>query len=87
MAKKLKVRTMASSRDGDFGLGVKVHGDSPADFAKALRKFKRKISDSGILKEIKDRQYYQKPSDKRREAKKSARIRQLKALKKQQDLF
>ena len=48
---------------------------------KALRKFKRKVADSGILQEIKDKKYYQKPSDKRREKKKAARIRQLKAMK------
>jgi len=87
MAKKIKINSMANSRDGEHGLMVKVRSDSPADFAKALRKFKRKIADSGILKEIKDRQHYQKPSDKRREAKKAAKIRQLKAMRDQQNKF
>lgn len=64
------------------GLTVTVRGDSPMDFQKALRKFKRKIADSGILKEIKERQYYTKPSDKRREAKKRAvaRMRKQRAM-------
>jgi len=80
MAKRTKISTMANVRDGEYGLSVKVRGDSPQDYMKALRKFKRKVADSGLLKEIKDKQYYQKPSDKRREKKKAARIRQLKAL-------
>ena len=71
---------MFNSKDG-MGMGVRVQGESPADFMKALRKFKRKVADSGILQEIKDKKYYQKPSDKRREKKKAARIRQLKAMK------
>lgn len=37
---------------------------------KALRIFKRKIKKSGLLQEIKDRQFYEKPSEKRRLAKK-----------------
>lgn len=80
MAKNFKPRTMFNSKDG-MGMGVRVQGESPADFMKALRKFKRKVADSGILQEIKDKKYYQKPSDKRREKKKAARIRQLKAMK------
>jgi len=37
---------------------------------KALRLMKRKMKKNGMMKELKDRQYYQKPSEKRREAKK-----------------
>lgn len=37
---------------------------------KALRLMKRKMKKNGMLQELKDRQYYQKPSEKRREAKK-----------------
>ena len=37
---------------------------------KALRVLKRKAKKDGILQELKDRQYYTKPSEKRREAKK-----------------
>jgi small subunit ribosomal protein S21 len=37
---------------------------------KALRLMKRKMKKNGRMQELKDRQYYQKPSEKRREAKK-----------------
>ena len=37
---------------------------------KALRVLKKKIKKSGLLQEIKERQYYQKPSEKKRLAKK-----------------
>ena len=35
----------------------------------ALRILKRKIKDSGLMLEIRDRQHYVKPSDKKREKK------------------
>jgi len=37
---------------------------------KAMRVLKKKVQRAGLLKEIKDRQYYSKPSEKKREAKK-----------------
>jgi small subunit ribosomal protein S21 len=37
---------------------------------KAMRVLKKKVQKEGLLKEIKDRQYYMKPSEKKREAKK-----------------
>ena len=37
---------------------------------KALRVMKRKMKKEGVFQELKDRQYYQKPSDVRRETKK-----------------
>jgi len=47
---------------------------------KAIRRFKKKVEDEGILKEYKERQYYIKPSAQRREKKKNAiRKYQLKA--------
>ena len=38
------------------------------DFEKALRKFKMQCRREGILKDFKERQYYIKPSQKRRKA-------------------
>ena len=35
-----------------------------------MRVLKKKVQKEGLLKELKDRQYYQKPSEKKREAKK-----------------
>ncbi len=43
---------------------VEVRKDE--SFESALRRFKRKIEREGILKEVKDRKHYEKPSEKRR---------------------
>ena len=37
---------------------------------KAMRVLKKKVQREGLLKELRDRQYYVKPSEKKREAKK-----------------
>jgi len=56
---------MAQVKDpSELGLSVVVRGNGPNDFMKALRKFKRKVNESGIMQDYKDRQYYQKPSEK-----------------------
>ena len=44
---------------------------------KALRVLKKKLLKDGVMKELRDRQYYQKPSFKKREKKKE-NIRRLK---------
>jgi len=59
-------------QEKEEGLKVTVRGDSAADFQKALRKFKKKVSNDGILQDLKEREYYEKPSAKRRKAKKAA---------------
>ena len=51
---------------------------------KALRKLKKKITDSGILQEVRDRQEFVKPTVKRKLAKGQARRRWLKYLREQQ---
>jgi len=55
--------------------GLQVFVRDGEDINKALRKLKKKIERAGILKEIRDRQYYQKPSEKRRIAKKAGVMR------------
>ncbi|MCK4809674.1 MAG: 30S ribosomal protein S21 [Candidatus Omnitrophica bacterium] len=40
------------------------------DFEKALRKFKVQCKKEGIIKRFRERQYYTKPSQKRREKRK-----------------
>ena len=42
----------------------------------ALRLLKRKIKDSGLMVELRERQYYKKPSAKRSEQKKLGKVRQ-----------
>ena len=51
---------------------------------KALRLFKKKVEKSGILKELRAREYYEKPTTTRKREKAAAKARQLKQLKKQQ---
>ena len=48
---------------------------------KALKQFKRKFRDTKVLKELRERKYYTKPSLKRRREKDEA----IRKLKKQQD--
>lgn len=57
------------------GLRVEVRND---DINGALRKFKKKVQDSGILQELREREEYTKPSIKRKKAKAAARARWLK---------
>ena len=40
----------------------------------ALRKLKKKVKDSGIMIELREREFYTKPSIKKREMRKKARI-------------
>ena len=51
---------------------------------KALRKFKKKISDMNILQEVRDRQEFVKPTVKRKVAKSQAKRRWQKYLRDQQ---
>jgi small subunit ribosomal protein S21 len=47
---------------------------------KALRKFKKKVSDSGLLQELRERESYEKPTTARKKAKSAARRRWKKKL-------
>ncbi|MEZ0362005.1 MAG: 30S ribosomal protein S21 [Hydrogenobacter sp.] len=51
-------------------------------FEKVLKKFKRIVEKEGILTEVKRRQFYEKPSEKKKRKERAARKRMLKALKK-----
>jgi small subunit ribosomal protein S21 len=42
-------------------------------FESALRRFKKKIEQEGILREVRDRKHYEKPSERRRKRAKSTR--------------
>lgn len=53
------------------------------NFEKALRKFKKKISDLDLLQEVRDRQQYVKPTIKRKLAKSQAKRRWQKYLRDQ----
>ncbi len=61
------------------GLYVEVRNN---DINWALRKFKKKVQEDGLLQEVRERQFYTKPSDKRKRAKAAGRARWLKKLEK-----
>ena len=63
------------------GLSVEVRN---GDFNFALRKFKKKVQEDGILQELRERQHFTKPSEKRKKAKAAGRARWLKKLRKQE---
>jgi small subunit ribosomal protein S21 len=51
---------------------------------KALRKFKKKIQESGLLEELRERQTYEKPTTERKRKKGSAKARLRKQIRSQQ---
>lgn len=50
---------------------------------KALRKFKKKINESGLLNDLREKEFYDKPTTKRKKKKSTARARWLKKLNEQ----
>lgn len=54
------------------------------DAIRAFRKLKRKYKDTRFFEEMRDRQYYQKPSEKKREIKKR-KVATLKRLQRERD--
>lgn len=50
------------------------------DINGAMRRFKKKVQDDGVLQEVKRREAYEKPSIKKAKAKAAARSRWLKTL-------
>jgi len=63
------------------GLSVEVKN---GDFNKALRIFKKKVQEDGLLQELREREFYEKPSAVRKKAKAAGRARHLKKLSKQE---
>jgi len=64
-----------------FGNKIIV-GDLP--LAVALRKFKQKVEDSGLLEDVKAKMFYEKPTTTRKRAKGAAKARWKKKLQDQQ---
>lgn len=62
------------TKDGKrhMGLTVEVRGE---DFGRALRTWSKKVQDSGLLKEVKDRMAFEKPAVAKQRLKKQARKR------------
>ena len=68
-----------NSSSSSRGLSVEVRN---GDFNFALRKFKKKVQEDGILQELRLREFFEKPSLKRKKAKAAGRSRWLKKLEK-----
>ncbi len=63
------------------GCTVFVKEGEPVE--RALRKFKKKVQDSGLLQELRDREFYEKPTTARKRKKSAAKNRWQKELRKQ----
>lgn len=59
------------------GLVIEVHD---GNVEKALRKLKKKVAESGILQELREREHYEKPTTARKKAKNAAKRRWQKRL-------
>jgi small subunit ribosomal protein S21 len=71
---------MAKNQNSKRGLVVEV-GDN---FNASLRKFKKKVDDSGLLMTILSKQFYEKPTTERKRKKGAAKARWKKHLRNQQ---
>ena len=49
-------------------------------FDRSLRKFKKKVQEYGLLQELREKEFYEKPTSRRKKAKSQARKRWLKKL-------
>lgn len=68
-------RNYNNPKDTPKGLCVEVRN---GDFNKAMRLFKKKVQEAGIIQEMRARQEYVKPSELRKKAKAAGRARWLK---------
>jgi small subunit ribosomal protein S21 len=68
-------------RNKTFGNTVIARDGEP--FEKVLRKFKKKIQDSGLLQDLRDREFYEKPTTARKKRKSAAKNRWAKYLQSQ----
>jgi len=64
--------------------GSTVHIREGEDVGKSLRKLKKKVEESKILEEVRKREYYEKPTTKRKRAQAAAKARYRKKLEKEQ---
>jgi ribosomal protein S21 len=67
-------------------LATVIVGDSES-FEKAMKRFKKVVEREGILTELKRREFYEKPSQKKKRKERAARKRLLKAMKKRRWLY
>ncbi len=75
-------RYNSEAKEQPKGLSVEVRNN---DVTKALRIFKKKIQEAGIIQEVREREFYEKPSEKRNRKKKAAINRHKKNLAKRKN--
>ena len=75
--KEIVLRNLKGKRIKEFGSTVVVEDGK---FEKAIRQFKKKVEDSGLLMDLRERQAYIKPTTKRKVAKNAAKKRWKKKL-------
>ena len=68
-----KTSSQPRSREWDKKAPIRVPGlkvwVQHNDVDRALRKLKKKVANAGIVRELKEREYYEKPSERRRKEK------------------
>ena len=69
-------------KDDSLGLSVKVYDNN---IEEALRRFKRKVKDSNLMVDLKNKQYYEKPSVIKRDKRSKAVLREKYKLMKEND--
>lgn len=68
------VKGNTSDRGAKSGLTVEVRN---GNLERAIRKFKKKVTEAGIIQEVRERREFVKPSEKKRKAKDAGRKRWL----------
>lgn len=73
--------TLRRKQNNDIirGLSVEVRN---GDFNGAMRRFKKLVQEEGIIQEVREREAYVKPSERRKKEKAAGRARWLKKLRK-----
>ena len=66
------------------GLKVEVRGD---DVNKALRLFKKKVNESGLMQTLREKEFYEKPTAKKRRKKAAGVARNKKRLRLEQEQY
>jgi len=64
--------------------GNSVHAKDNEPFEKLMRRFKKKVQDSGLLQDLTKREFYEKPTSIKKRKKAAAKNRWKKELAKQQ---
>ena len=72
-------------RDKPRGLTVVLKENE--NITQALRRFKRKVEDSGVLDTLRSKEFYEKPTTERKRKKSAAKNRYNKKLQKEQSRF